>query len=851
MDQAILDLMHGMSPEQERAASEFADPVLIVAGAGSGKTRTLVGRLAKILLPQQFGGMGESPDSVMMVTFTNKAARETISRIQPLMDALQEGGHIRAGEKVWAGTFHSLSLRILRLEASKAGFGKNFSIYDDSDAESLIKEISADDDAFDIDSFRRCLEIAKANLLSPEFIERAAVNNELGERVKMLADESFRRHYGTYQRMLKEQGAVDFSDLLNHVTTLFRDTPEVRARWQARFRHFMVDEVQDANRAQIQWLAALTNGGKASVPGDLVWEDEFCSDRVRRTPKPSLAFVGDDDQAIYGFRGSDDTVLRGMRGRFPGIKVRALQTSYRCQPYILGVAHKLVKDNTGRIPKEMEAHPSTGEGRRLTIEQLTDADDETKRIIARIKDMPDGELFSDHAVLLRTRKLAQRFAKSLRLANVPVQEGASSDVMKSAEVKDTLAFAGYLVNPDSEVYLRRIINKPARGLGPTSIMKAAANARLNQRSLSQELKMIAAGKINIPEGGQAYGKAFIDSVRHFMALCSELRGKLGLDTGMGDSLADGLSRLADPLSQSVLAEDGAVPDAGAALTLILSASGYLEDLRSKVLKANGRAAPASPEHLAPAGFVKWINGGKHAEQDASDLDDGDGASGRGVESVRRLSNLGVIIEKAKAFGGLESFTQEVSLDYEQGDKEEPNAVRVLTLHGSKGLEFKHVYLPCWVEGVLPSGRSLSETDNGSVDEERRLAYVGITRGAKTVHLSYSFGRLPEVGIMRDCKPSRFIDEIRDQSADLVEFKGRKIERSNFAFGRNRRPENDPDRLAALARQAPASATAPVASTSFANAGYRPTSPQLASSGRLVRRPQAERPVAADEDNLTP
>jgi len=837
MDQAILDLVHGMSEEQERAARVFDNPVLILAGAGSGKTRTLVGRLAKILLPAEFGGMGASPDSVMMVTFTNKAARETVARIEPLMKALEDAGHVRSGEKVWAGTFHSLSLRILRLEARKAGFGKSFSIYDDSDAESLIKEITASDEQFDMDNFRRCLELAKAGLLSPEFIERAAAAGELTGRNRVLADEGFIRHYASYQRMLREQSAVDFADLLNHVTNLFRDDPEVRARWQARFRHFMVDEVQDVNRAQIQWLAALTNNGRPNVPGDAAWEDEFCGGRVSRTPKPTIAFVGDDDQSIYGFRGSDGSVLRGLRGRFPGIVTRALQTSYRCQPFILGVSHALVEHNTERLPKKMVAHESTGQGRRLTIEQLKDVDDETKRIITRIRQaVGENPVYSDHAVLVRSRKLAQRFAKSLRLANIPVQEGATSDAMKSAEFKDVLAFAGYLVNPDSEVYLRRIINKPARGLGPTSIMKAAANARLNERSLSDELMTISTGRITIPEGGQAYGKAFVDSVRHFIGLCAELRRTLGLDIATIRA-SDGMSRLTDPLSRSLLEQDPEMKDAGNALMLILSATGYIDDLREKVLKANGKEDPGTLESRTPAGFIKWLNAGREAGPIGADADGDDelisGGSKAG-ESIRRLSNLASIIEKASAFGGIESFMQEVTLDFEQGEKEEPNAVRVMTLHGSKGLEFDHVYLPCWIEGILPTAKSLEDGAAGGVEEERRVAYVGLTRGAKTVHLSYSVAPIPEANLRRPGPPSRFIGEIRKACPELVEFAGR--QRPGQMFNNNRpgsyrRPETRP--------------AAP------SNAGFTPETVSSAapvrpaySGGALTRRPRPQPAPAA-------
>lgn len=842
----ITGLLADLSGEQMLAANETENPVLIVAGAGSGKTRTLVGRLARLLLPPEYGGLGASPDSVMMVTFTNKAAREIQARIKPLTDALEEAGYTN-GEKVWAGTFHSLSLRILRMESGRAGLGANFSIYDDADAEELLNDVveQAGFASFDLDAFRANLELAKANVLTPAFLKVAGAEGELPPRLKALGEPEFVRIYSDYQAALAEHGAVDFSDLLNHVTQMMRTDKDVRMSWTSRFRHFMVDEVQDANRSQIMWLQHLSNSGQPFKPDDLDEVEQFMSRRLAKFPKPTVAFVGDDDQAIYGFRGSDTSVFRGIRNRFPGLVAMALSVSYRCQPNVLSISNSLVGFNTSRFRKTLRPGEDNPPAAPISFGRPETADDEAHVLARRIRaNLGTGETengepsvnYAGHAVLLRTRSLAKRFAKALRAKNIPVEESSSSDMMKAAEVKDAMSFLSVLMNPDDEMHFRRIANKPARGLGLTSMSKAQRNARLNNNTLMQELRRVGNGQVEIPEGGEPYPKAFTRDVGQFMHSLAQMRRELGL-SGIGASSAAQMT--AADIGDH--AETPAVlQNAGQAIEMVLHRTGYVDEIRKKVLLARGLADQAEEAPAAPSVFLSWLEKkGPGRKDDADDVqaneDIAKGRDERGHESVRRLANLASLIEKASAHGGLESFIQEIALDAEMEDKAGANAVKVLTIHAAKGLEFDHVHLPCWSEGVLPHNRALEE-GVAAIEEERRLAYVALTRAKKSVSITAPRYLPPEAGLGRgQMRTSRFVDEITNAHRNLVNFASYRFsrgpqgaQRSNQQGGWKARPGNG-DRREWIGRRDQATSVKPRADASKTDVEH----PRPASGGGLL------------------
>jgi DNA helicase II / ATP-dependent DNA helicase PcrA len=761
---AIRDFIDGLSEEQAEAARFTRDPVLALAGAGSGKTRMLMGRFAHLVAPEDQGGLGADPGSIMMVTFTNKAAREMRERIHPILDELRElnGGQF-TGEP-WIGTFHGLSLRILRIEADKAGLGKNFSIFDESDARSMANDVVEEMgiDAFDVDDFFKDLETAKARMLDPAFLmagkrklEKAKDDGTLhtpeAQRWEKILEhftsDNFVEIYERYQHALQEQNAVDFNDLLNRTTRLMQQSEEVRNSWRSSFRHFMVDEVQDINRAQVAWLSAMTDGGREmEIPENGNTSEygnaqdgmhEVNTYRLRRFPRPTVAFVGDDDQSIYAFRGSEVAVMRGLDQRFPGLEKKFLKTSYRCQPAILAASNELVGINTGRFGKDLEPAAGAKNIGPVRMFHLPNPEEEILRMRTEAEAyMADGGNPSEFAVLTRTRDLAKAVAKSFRGAGLPVVEGKSSDLRKTAEVKDVMGFVTHLTNPDAEVPLRRIINKPSRGLGPTSLRKVTQNARLKNCSFIDELMTVINDKIDVPEDGDAYKPAFIRSAKAFGQMMDEVRRSID-----------------------------AAPDAAAALTEVMRKTGYLGDMYHNALKSAGLASrEAEVRDLPPREFLQWVlknnKDGSKADRTQDSMLEGEDLADRAgqvSEAARRIGNIALLLEECEGFESLEAFAQESVLEMSQGPA--PAGIQIMTIHASKGLEFDHVRLPFWVEGVMPHGRA-AEAGEEEVEEERRLGYVAITRARMTAEISRpkNIAHCPFIR-MRQARPSRFLDEL--------------------------------------------------------------------------------------------
>lgn len=772
------EYLASLSQEQAEAALTTDRPITILAGAGSGKTRTLIGRFIHMVTPKAQGGLGADPNSIMMVTFTNKAAREMRERLQPFLEAFRDRDPDFPMGEPWVGTFHGLSLRILRIEAKRAGLGENFTIFDESDARSLATEVADQMElsTFDVDEFFRDLEYAKARLLTPqllaerqmEYEDALSEGGEMDRRLvtwgKLLAHfetENFPLVYGAYQHALSAQNAVDFSDLMNHVTHIFRENPEVRRSWQSTFRHFMVDEVQDINRAQIGWLDVFTNGGKEIVlPEDVVGSKfanaadglhEVNTFRLSQFPKPTVAFVGDDDQSIYGFRGSDVTAMRGLGKRYAGLELRYLTQSYRCQPDILDVANRLVSNNLDRFDKTVVAADPAREGRAIAIEAHVTPENEIERIaVAARAHISAGGDPKQFAVLTRTRDLAKAVARGLRAGGLPVVEGKASDLRKTAEIRDVMAYLGYLTNPEAETLLRRIINKPSRGLGMTSMAKVAENAKLKNISFMQELRTVMADRVDLPEGAKPYPKAFARSAREFGELTTLMREQIA----------------------------GAA-DAADAIFTILETSGYLPNLKIQALKSAGLPREVEFFDQRPREFLTALIRASEEEKNrkAEGLEDLDGEdladrAGQLSETARRIGNIALLLEQAGPSETLDLFVQEATLEMDQAKP--ADGIQVLTMHASKGLEFDRVFLPFWIDGVFPHGRAI-EGGAKDIEEERRLAYVAITRAREEVRISrsWSFRQTPFIR-QRDNDRSRFLRDIADGprgSLRFFDFKG--------------------------------------------------------------------------------
>lgn len=723
------DFLEGLSYEQGRAARSTQAPVMALAGAGSGKTRMLVGRFLHLVSSKEDGGLGADPGSVMMVTFTNKAAREMRERILPILDDMRERDGAYVSEP-WIGTFHGLSLRILRVEASRAGLGNNFSIFDESDARSLLNDVTEEMGLvqFDADEFFRDMDKAKARVLTPSFLRRGAGLIEVGgprsERWRGVfshfQSSDFLDVYERYQEALEEQNAVDFSDLLNRVTSLLQSDRKVRDSWRSTFRHFMVDEVQDINRAQVSWLHEMTGGGEPMEARNAQHGNdhadashgmhEINTYRVRSFPRPTIAFVGDDDQSIYAFRGSDVSVMRGLGNRFPGLETQFMGTSYRCQPSILDCANKLVGHNAGRFGKDLKPHPGAERFGPVRFSRLSSPDEEIRQIAKEAGDyISDGGDANEFAVLVRTRDIAKQVSRELRASGLPVVEGKSSDIRKTLEVKDAMSFVSVLANPDAEVPLRRIVNKPSRGMGLTSMRRVGSNAKLKGVSFLQELKSVMENRVEVPDEGEAYPARFVKAARDFSHVLSEAR-----------------------------AAATRAPDAGAGVFEVLRVTGYLPDLYKSALKSAG---VSEMEHetrdMSPREFLSFVISRseekdnelarqKVIEMNGEDLAD---KAGQISEVARRIGNISLLISEASGFDTIEAFSQESTLEMSQ--ETAAAGVQVLTVHASKGLEFDHVRLPFWTQGVMPHARAIAEGEE-ELQEERRLAYVALTRARKTV-----------------------------------------------------------------------------------------------------------------------
>lgn len=769
-----------MSDEQKNGAMVMDNPVLLVAGAGSGKTRTLIGRGTKLLLPKEHEGMGADPSSLMMVTFTNKAGREMRERFTGVLDALRDNGiH---GEP-WIGTFHSISMRILRIEARHAGYKENFTIMDDSDAREVAKEAAqevAEDAArargediskvevtFDIDEFFSNLEYAKARLISPELIIRkkaeidklieenktlSPLQNRWNEVLHANLSPGFPPLYQKYQDILAKNNAVDFSDLINQVTTLFQNRHDIRDSWRSTFRHFMIDETQDMNPAQGAWLSQITGNGAETIISEdaeigLAFDDATAGNhsinnhRLRAFPKPTIAFVGDDDQSIYAFRGSDTGIMLGLNRSYEGLETRYLTESYRCQPNILSAANRLIGNNENRFDKEVVAADKGRTGSSVIIKEYKTYGEEYERLAQEISEhIEAGGKPSDFGVLLRTRNAVKDVAKFLREKGLPVTEGKASDIRKSAEVKDVMSYAGFIINPEAEMYLRRIINKPARGMGLSSIGNLATNAKKKNISFTDELRSVMNKRIEVPDGGKPYKKAFVSASQSFGYMMVNIRKKI------------------------------ASMDAKESLVTIMKDSGYMDMLYDDVMSATGLSKHEKSSELRkmePRDFMRAVlmMKGDKEEANAENMEDLADAAGQLSDGMRRVANIALLLEQAEAAKSLTDFVQESTL--EMSETKDAPGVNVMTMHASKGLEFDHVRLPLWYTGMMP----MSE-DKQEMEEERRLAYVSLTRGRHSAIITYptdTTGARFAMGKGGKVKASPFLREMIGKSPDVVRF----------------------------------------------------------------------------------
>jgi len=667
-----------LNPAQRDAVEALDGPVLMLAGAGTGKTKALTARIAHLLTTGR-----ARPNEILAVTFTNKAAREMKSRVERLLGARVEG-------VPWLGTFHALCVKILRRHAELVGLKANFTILDTDDQLRLMKQLiqaeNIDDKRWPPRLLAGIIDNWKNRAWTPESVPagEASAFNHRGTEL-----------YAYYQERLKALNAVDFGDLLLHVVTIFQAHEDVLAQYQRWFRFILVDEYQDTNVAQYLWLRLLAQAHQ------------------------NICCVGDDDQSIYGWRGAEVGNILRFEKDFPGAKVVRLEQNYRSTPHILQAASGVIRANEGRLGKELWTKEEEGEKVRLIGHW--DGEEEARWIGEEIEAMQRGTRgrapvsLDAMAILVRASHQMRAFEDRFLTIGLPYRVIGGPRFYERMEIRDAMAYFRVAVSPDDDLAFERIVNTPKRGIGDKAQQKIAITARQNGVSL------LEGAAILLEEGG--------------------LGGKAGAELR---KLLDGFQRwhgmTRGPRTSVLVDEDSSV----------------IEDEAGQV-----NAGPTS-EHGPPEV--------SHIQLAETILDEG-GYTGhwqndKTPEGPGRLENLKELVKALEAFENLQGFLEHVSLIMDNERDEGEEKVSIMTLHAAKGLEFPAVFLPGWEDGLFPSQRSMDESGLKGLEEERRLAYVGITRAEEFCTISFAANRRV-YGQWQSALPSRFIDELPEEHVEVL------------------------------------------------------------------------------------
>ncbi len=701
-----------LNPEQREAVETLDGPVLVLAGAGTGKTRVLTTRIAHIL------NLGRArPAEILAVTFTNKAAREMKDRVGFMVGQIVEG-------MPWLGTFHSIGVKILRRHAEMVGLKSNFTILDVDDQIRLIKQLleaeKIDDKRWPARVFAMILDGWKNRGLTPEQVpagEAASFANGKGKKL-----------YVAYQERLKTLNAADFGDLLLETIRLFRQQPDVLRQYQQRFKFILVDEYQDTNVAQYLWLRLLAQASatgtaltpsspgqrEATGPGDPDQEGTVPATRdgrdVRREDGASrllpghdelenaapraqknICCVGDDDQSIYGWRGAEvDNILR-FDHDFPGAKVIRLERNYRSTGHILAAASHLIAHNEGRLGKTLRTEDVLGE--KVTVTGAWDSEEEARAIGEEIEGLQRQarEQGHDHpldeiAILVRASFQMREFEDRFIQLGLPYRVIGGPRFYERMEIRDALAYLRVIAQPADDLAFERIVNTPKRGLGDATLQMLHDVARKRRIPLSEAAAAVSATDEMKPKPRLA--------LRTLMESFARWRAKK------------------DVMPHTELAE------------MVLDELGYTD---------------------------MW-------QKD------------RSADAAGRLENLKELVRSMEEFENLAGFLEHISLVMDRDSGEGEQAVNIMTLHSAKGLEFDTVFLPGWEEGLFPHQRSLDDQGRAGLEEERRLAHVGLTRARKRAKIYFATNRRIH-GMWSTTMPSRFLDELPPEHVAVTEAAG--------------------------------------------------------------------------------
>ena len=634
-----INIYAGLNSQQKKAVEAINGPVLLLAGAGSGKTKVLTHRIANLL------ESGVSPWSILAITFTNKAAKEMRERVERLVGA--------RGNDIWISTFHAMCVRILRKDIEHLGYSRQFTILDSGDQLNLVKQIMRD---LNIDTKKiepkavlAAISNAKNELKTPAIYGKTAADYFQSKVITV---------YEKYQARLATNNSLDFDDLIMKTVELFQKAPEVLNYYQKKFLYIHIDEYQDTNRSQYMLATMLADLHK------------------------NICVVGDTDQSIYRWRGADISNILNFEEDYPKATVIMLEQNYRSTKNILAAANAVIENNRLRKEKNLWTENATGE--KITIYQAYQEHDEVYFIAELIQEAVEkGKQYSDHAILYRTNAQSRVIEEIFIKSNIPYQMIGGTKFYERKEIKDILAYLRLVANPDDDLSLRRIINVPKRGVGQATLDKLAEYA------VEQEISIFSA--LGVIDFIGLSGRA-INKVSEFAELLTQL------------------NKRAEELGITELTE------------LILQKTGYIEELQNE----------------------------KSIESESR------------IENIKEFLSVTREFEENNEFITLQDFLTDVALvsDIDQmTDGEQSSGVTMMTLHSAKGLEFPIVFLVGLEEGIFPHNRSLME--EMEMEEERRLAYVGITRAEEELYLTYASSRML-YGRSQMNAPSRFINEIPEE-----------------------------------------------------------------------------------------
>ncbi|MGX1739248.1 DNA helicase PcrA [Corynebacterium flavescens] len=678
-------LTQGLNPQQLAAVTHIGSPLLIVAGAGSGKTAVLTRRIAYLMRSR-----GVAPWEILAITFTNKAAAEMKERVGQLVGPV--------AERMWVSTFHSICVRILRQNAQLVpGLNTNFTIYDGDDARRLLTMI-AKDMGIDLKKFTSRVLANQISNLKNDLVSPDSAASEAA-KTKNPFDTVIAQVYAEYQRRLRAANAVDFDDLIGEVVRIFREYPQVVAFYRRRFRHVLIDEYQDTNHAQYALVSELVGKGELSAEA------------------PQLCVVGDSDQSIYAFRGATIRNIQEFERDYPQAKTILLEQNYRSTQTILNAANAVISKNEGRREKNLwTAH---GQGKKIIGYVADNEHDEARFIASEIDSLADqGRSYSDIAIMYRTNNASRALEDIFVRSGIPYKVVGGTRFYERREIRDMVAYLRIIDNPDDTVSLRRIINVPKRAIGD----KAQGQISLHADNL-----------------GISFGKALHD-------------GAAGAVAGLGTRAVNAVSKFVE-MMEGIRAQIPGMrnavtgqPDLGELLNLVLDATGYRELLE----QSNDPQDGARLDNLNELVSV--------AREFSSEAANNMAFDGSDAEENPQLA------EGEAAPGSLQAFLEKVSLvaDADQIPDSETGVVTLMTLHTAKGLEFPVVFLTGWEDGQFPHMRSLG--DPKELSEERRLAYVGITRAREQLYLTRAILRSSWGNPMTN-PASRFLGEIPEELLD--------------------------------------------------------------------------------------